>query len=68
MLHNCNVIAGALRDLTNWDDYRFFSSLVQNGSVHTIAEDHVDGDLLFVGTEFGLFCTVDGGEHRNNFV
>jgi len=28
-----------------------------------IAEDHVDPDLLFVGTEFGAFFTVDGGEH-----
>jgi photosystem II stability/assembly factor-like uncharacterized protein len=26
-----------------------------------IAQDHVNGDLLFVGTEFGLFFTVDGG-------
>lgn len=31
------------------------------GAVHTIAEDHVDPDLLFVGTEFGLFYTQDGG-------
>jgi hypothetical protein len=27
----------------------------------TIAQDHVNADLLFVGTEFGLFFTVDGG-------
>lgn len=32
------------------------------GSAHTIAEDHVDPDLLFVGTEFGLFFTQDGGD------
>ncbi len=32
------------------------------GSAHTIAEDHVDPDLLFVGTEFGLFYTQDGGD------
>ncbi len=31
------------------------------GSAHTIAEDHVDPDLLFLGTEFGLFFTRDGG-------
>jgi photosystem II stability/assembly factor-like uncharacterized protein/phage shock protein A len=34
------------------------------------AEDHVNRDLLFVGTEFGLFFTVDGGRKwtrlRNN--
>ena len=26
------------------------------------AEDHVNPNLLFVGTEFGLFFTVDGGK------
>ncbi len=30
--------------------------------VWTILQDHVDGDLLFAGTEFGLFVTVDGGK------
>ena len=33
------------------------------GSVHTIAEDHDNPKLLFVGTEFGLFFTQDGGRH-----
>ncbi len=27
----------------------------------SIVEDHVNPDLLFVGTEFGIFATVDGG-------
>ena len=27
----------------------------------TLVEDHVDADLLFLGTEFGLFVTLDGG-------
>ncbi len=31
------------------------------GSAHTIAQDHVDPDLLFVGTEFGLFVSQEGG-------
>ncbi len=35
--------------------------LPERGSAHTIAEDHVNPDLLFVGTEFGLFATQDGG-------
>jgi photosystem II stability/assembly factor-like uncharacterized protein len=30
--------------------------------VWTIVQDHVNDDLLFVGTEFGLFVTVDGGK------
>lgn len=29
--------------------------------VWAIVQDHVDADLLFAGTEFGLFFTVDGG-------
>jgi photosystem II stability/assembly factor-like uncharacterized protein len=29
----------------------------------SIVEDHVNKDLLFVGTEFGLFFTVEGGGH-----
>jgi photosystem II stability/assembly factor-like uncharacterized protein len=28
----------------------------------SIIQDHVNGDLLFVGTEFGLFVSVDGGK------
>ena len=38
-------------------------NLPERGSAHTIAEDHVDPNLLFVGTEFGLFVTQDGGEN-----
>lgn len=30
--------------------------------VYSIQEDHVNEDLLFAGTEFGAFFTVDGGE------
>ncbi|MGI9233961.1 MAG: WD40/YVTN/BNR-like repeat-containing protein [Woeseiaceae bacterium] len=45
--------------------------LPERGSAHTIVEDHEDPNLLFVGTEFGLFFTQDGGNswHRlkNNF-
>ena len=32
-------------------------NLPRRGTAHTIAEDHVDPNLLFVGTEFGLFFT-----------
>jgi len=38
------------------------SNLPKNGSVFTIAEDHVDKNLLFVGTEFGVFFTTDAGK------
>ena len=36
-------------------------NLPERGSVYSIAEDHVNPDLLFAGTEFGIFFTNDGG-------
>jgi hypothetical protein len=38
------------------------SNLPVRGSVYSIAEDHVDPNLLFVGTEFGLFFSTSGGQ------
>ncbi len=35
--------------------------LPERGTAHTIIQDHADPQLLFVGTEFGLFFTQDGG-------
>lgn len=37
-------------------------NLPANGTVHTLAQDHVNPDLLFAGTEFGVFFTNDGGK------
>ena len=37
------------------------SDLPVRGSVYTIAEDHVDKDLLFAGTEFGCYFSSNGG-------
>jgi photosystem II stability/assembly factor-like uncharacterized protein len=37
-------------------------NLPANGPVLAIAEDHVNPNLLFVGTEFGVFFTIDGGQ------
>lgn len=39
------------------------NDLPERGSAHTIAEDHINPDLLFVGTEYGLFVTQDSGDH-----
>src|SRR5205807_376765 len=36
--------------------------LPERGSVLALAEDPVDANLLFAGTEFGLYFTVDGGK------
>ncbi|MEO0974277.1 MAG: glycosyl hydrolase, partial [Pseudomonadota bacterium] len=38
-------------------------NLPERGTAHTIVQDHVDPELLFVGTEFGLYFTQDGGQH-----
>jgi hypothetical protein len=37
------------------------ANLPARGSVWVIAEDHVDRNLLFVGTEFGVFFSNDAG-------
>lgn len=37
--------------------------LPDNHLVWRIVQDHVMPDLLFAGTEFGLFVTTDGGDH-----
>ena len=44
---------------TTWTNIT--SNLPERGSVYCIAEDHLDPNLLFVGTEFGVFVTNDGG-------
>jgi photosystem II stability/assembly factor-like uncharacterized protein len=37
-------------------------NLPKNGPVWAIAEDHVNPNLLFTGTEFGLYFSIDGGQ------
>ena len=37
------------------------NNLPENGSVHTLEQDFVNKNLLFLGTEFSFFCSVDGG-------
>ena len=39
------------------------SNLPKRGSIYSIAEDYENPDLLFSGTEFGVFFSVDGGKH-----
>jgi photosystem II stability/assembly factor-like uncharacterized protein len=38
-------------------------NLPERGSVYAIVQDHVKPELLFAGTEFGVFFTVDEGEN-----
>ena len=39
------------------------SVIKENHVAHTIVEDFIDDKLLFVGTEFGIFFTNDGGSN-----
>lgn len=34
----------------------------ENGTIHTIEQDHVNKNLLFAGTEFGVYYSYNGGE------
>lgn len=43
-----------------WTSIR--GNLPDNGTVYTITEDFVNPNLLFCGTEFGLYFTIDGGK------
>jgi hypothetical protein len=39
------------------------ANLPKRHAVWCVIEDHINSNLLFVGTELGLFFTVNGGEH-----
>lgn len=38
------------------------SNLPENQTVHTIIQDFVDPRILFAGTEFGIYVSLDGGK------
>lgn len=52
--------------LKSSDRGRTWSSIVadipEREVVYSIAEDHIKPELLFVGTEYGVYCTVNGGD------
>lgn len=39
-----------------------------HGFARSIQEDFVNPDLLYLGTEFGLYVTIDGGIHWSKFT
>jgi len=53
--------------LKSTDRGRTWSSIAgdlpERGTVYTFGQDHEQESLLFAGTEFGVFFTVDGGGH-----
>jgi photosystem II stability/assembly factor-like uncharacterized protein len=44
------------------------ANLPDRGSVYCLAEDFVNPDLLFCGTEFGMYFTMDGGKSWMKFM
>lgn len=40
----------------------------KNAFVRNIQEDYENEDLLFLGTEFGLYVTIDGGKNWSEFT
>lgn len=40
----------------------------ENAFVRNIQEDYVNEDLLFLGTEMGLYVTIDGGKNWSHFT
>ncbi|MEO8578387.1 MAG: glycosyl hydrolase, partial [Gemmatimonadales bacterium] len=72
--HDANVVYAAFNNhqagdfkpyvMKSTDTGRTWTSITGNlplGSVYSLAEDHVDRNLLFAGTEWGLFVSRDGG-------
>ncbi|MCP4727151.1 MAG: hypothetical protein GY863_19090, partial [bacterium] len=49
------------KDLSENDEYKDVSGNLI-GFVHVIEEDPVNRDILYLGTEFGLFISLDGGK------
>lgn len=41
------------------------NNLPEAGTIHTIEQDYIDPELLFVGTEFGFYYSKDGGANWN---
>lgn len=74
-IHDVNTVYATFdgkKDASNWTPYvlkstdkgetwRSISSNLPRTSVYTLIEDHVSADLLFIGTEYGVFVTIDGG-------
>src|SRR6266550_2727649 len=74
--HDANTVYAALENHQNADFKPYLlkstdagrtwasiaGNLPANAPVWAIAEDHVNPSLLFVGSEFGLFFSIDGGQ------
>lgn len=74
-IHDVNTVFASFdgkKDASNWTPYilkstdkgatwKSIASNLPQGSVYTMIEDHINPNLLFLGTEYGIFVTIDGG-------
>lgn len=80
--HDTNVVFASFNN-TKSDDFKPYllksadkgrtwvsiaSNLPENGSVHSIVQDPVNKNLLFAGTEFSFFFSLDGGSSWIKFA
>ena len=50
-----------LKSTDKGQSWTSIASNLPSGTVYCIIEDHDDPDILFVGTEWGVWTTIDGG-------
>ena len=80
--HDENIVFASFNNLKR-DDFKAYllkssdkgktwvsiaANLPENGSVHSVVQDPVNPNLLFVGTEFSFFFSLDGGQEWTKFA
>ncbi|MFN1835191.1 WD40/YVTN/BNR-like repeat-containing protein [Balneola sp. MJW-20] len=80
-VHDPNVVYAAFNNHKNGDFKPYLlksmdlgrswrpitNNLPERGSIYAIAEDPVEAGLLFIGTEFSMFASIDGGNYWEEF-
>jgi len=52
-----------IKSIDNGKSWKSIASNLPSGTVYCVIEDHVDPNILFIGTEWGVWTTIDGGEN-----
>jgi photosystem II stability/assembly factor-like uncharacterized protein len=50
-----------LKSTDNGQSWESIANNLPSGTVYCIQEDHINPDILFIGTEWGVWTTIDGG-------
>jgi photosystem II stability/assembly factor-like uncharacterized protein len=51
-----------IKSTDNGKTWTSIASNLPSGTVYCIQEDHIDPNILFIGTEWGVWTTIDGGK------